>query len=51
MKACRMAAQGIFPISAIRENVRRFLIKERVLANVEEVPLLAKRSTDRNLGS
>jgi hypothetical protein len=52
MKACRMAAQGIFPISAIRENVRRFLIKERVLANIEEVPLLmAKRPTDRNLGS
>ncbi|KAA0682684.1 DUF982 domain-containing protein [Neorhizobium sp. P12A] len=51
-KACRMAAQGVFPIAAIRENVRRFLIKERVLANIEEVPLfIAKRGTDQSLGS
>ncbi|TCR67905.1 DUF982 domain-containing protein [Rhizobium sp. BK376] len=52
VKACRVAAQGIFPIPAIRENVRRFLIKERVLANIEEVPLLiAKRGTGENVGS
>ncbi|CDZ49532.1 DUF982 domain-containing protein [Neorhizobium galegae] len=50
-KACRMAAQGIFPLPAIRENVRRFLLKERVLANIEEVPLFAGRTNDRNLGS
>ncbi|MBP2561356.1 circadian clock protein KaiC [Neorhizobium galegae] len=50
-KACRMAAQGIFPLPAIRENVRRFLLKERVLANIEEVPLFARRTNDRNLGS
>jgi hypothetical protein len=52
IRACRLAAQGIFPLPAIRENVRRFLIKERLLANVEEVPLLmAKTATDRNIGS
>ncbi len=50
-RACRMAAQGIFPLPAIRENVRRFLIKRNMLANIDEVPLVAKRSSDRNLGS
>ncbi|WP_037086044.1 DUF982 domain-containing protein [Neorhizobium vignae] len=50
-KACRLAAQGVFPLPAIRENVRRFLLKERVLANIEEVPLFAGRMNDRNLGS
>ncbi len=50
-KACRLAAQGIFPLSAIRENIRRFLIKRRMLANVEEIPLVAKRPSDRNVGS
>jgi hypothetical protein len=51
LKACRMAAQGIFPFPAIRENVRRFLMREGVLANVDEVPLVAKRTRDRNIGS
>jgi len=50
-KACRMAAQGVFPLPAIRENVRRFLMKQGMLANIDEVPLVAKRTTDRNLGS
>jgi circadian clock protein KaiC len=46
-----MAAQGIFPLPAIRENVRRFLMKEHILANLEEIPLFARRTNDRNLGS
>ncbi len=46
-----MAYQGVFPLPAIRENVRRFLMKQGVLANIDEVPLIAKRATDRNLGS
>ena len=50
-KACRMAAQGIFPLSAIRENLRRFLIKKKLLANIDEVPLFVKKTTDRNIGS
>jgi len=50
-KACRMAAQGIFPLPAFRENLRRFLIKHRMLANIEEVPVVAKRQSDRNIGS
>lgn len=51
LKACRMAAQGVFPLPAIRENVRRFLMKNGVLTNIDEVPLIAKRMNDRNLGS
>jgi len=51
VKACRMAAQGIFPVSAIRENARRFLTKAGTLANIQEVPLLASGINDRNLGS
>ena len=50
-KACRMAAQGVFPLPAVRENVRRFLIKRNLLANIEEVPFVAKHRTDRNVGS
>jgi circadian clock protein KaiC len=51
LKACRFAAQGIFPLSAVRENIRRFLIKHRALANIEEVPLILKQTHDRNVGS
>lgn len=51
LKACRMAAQGIFPLPAIRENVRRFLMKHGVLANIDEVLIPMKRTNDRNLGS
>jgi hypothetical protein len=50
-KACSLTAQGIFPLAALRENVRRFLLKRHMLANIEEVPLVATRSTDRNIGS
>ena len=50
-KACRMAAQGIFPLPAIRENLRRFLIKRNILADIDEVPIVAKRPSDRNIGS
>lgn len=51
VKACHMAEQGIFPLPAIRENLRRFLLKRHLLANIEEVPIVAERSTDRNIGS
>jgi hypothetical protein len=51
LKACRMSAQGIFPLPAIRENVRRFLLKHGILANIDEVPVMMKRTNDRNLGS
>ncbi len=46
-----MAYQGIFPLPAIRENVRRFLLKQGVLANLEEVPPVSRRTAERNLCS
>ncbi|MBW6424400.1 DUF982 domain-containing protein [Rhizobium sp. XQZ8] len=51
VKACRLAAQGIFPLCAIRENVRRFLIRHKSLANIDEVPLPQQFGADRNIGS
>ncbi|MBY3168846.1 DUF982 domain-containing protein [Rhizobium laguerreae] len=51
VKACRLAAQGILPLNSIRENVRRYLIKERALANIEELPVIAERVTSRRLTS
>jgi hypothetical protein len=51
LKACRMAAEGIFPLTAIRENIRRFLLKERMLANIEEVPVFLTRRSERSIGS
>jgi hypothetical protein len=50
-KACRMAAQGVFPLTSLRENIRRFLIKERILANIEEATLVPKRTNDGVINS
>jgi len=50
-KACRMAAQGVFPLTSLRENIRRFLIKERILANIEEATLVPMRTNDRGINS
>ncbi|MDQ0996218.1 hypothetical protein QFZ34_001395 [Phyllobacterium ifriqiyense] len=38
LKACRMAAQGVFQLPSLRESLRRYLIKAKVLANIVEVP-------------
>ncbi|MBY5325527.1 DUF982 domain-containing protein [Rhizobium leguminosarum] len=51
VKACRLAAQGIFPLNSLRENVRRYLIKERALANIDELPLVTGRAVPRSLTS
>jgi hypothetical protein len=51
LKACRLAAQGVFPVEAIRENIRRFLMKEGILANFEKVPFAPKRNNSQNIGS
>ncbi|MBO9136217.1 DUF982 domain-containing protein (plasmid) [Rhizobium sp. B230/85] len=51
MKACRMAEKGVFPVQAIRENVRRFLMKAGILANFEEVPLMPDSDRPQNIGS
>jgi circadian clock protein KaiC len=51
VKACRLAAQGIFPLNSLRENVRRYLIKERALANIDELPLAKEGVLPRSLTS
>lgn len=51
MKACHEAANGRFPVAAIRENLARFLRKAGVLAEIEDVPNFAGPTPDRNLGS
>ncbi|MEX2696289.1 DUF982 domain-containing protein [Rhizobium mongolense] len=50
LKACREAANGRFPIGAARENVRRFLKKAGMLAEIDDVPNLGQRMADRNIG-
>lgn len=50
-KASRLAAQGIFPVNAIRENVRRFLLKAGALANIEEILYAPRSASGQNLGS
>jgi hypothetical protein len=47
-KACRMAAQGVFPLTSL---IRRFLIKERILTNIEEATLVHMRTNDRGINS
>ena len=51
MKACEDAANGRFPIPAVRENLQRFLKKAGVLADIEDVPNFAGLAPDRNIGS
>jgi len=41
MEACQAAADGQFPIAAIRLNLERFLRKAGVLAEIEKVPNFA----------
>jgi hypothetical protein len=48
--ACRRAAVGLFPVEALRENFKRFLLKAGVLVEIEEVPNFACMSDSRNLG-
>ena len=51
LRACRLAAKGIFPLPAVRENLRRFFIKERILANMDEIAMFVTRTNVRSLGS
>lgn len=49
-KRCQDAAVGRLPLSALRDNFKRFLKKNGLLAEVEDVPFLAQRTTDRSIG-
>lgn len=43
LKACREAAAGRFPVSAVGENFRRFVKRFGMLAEAQEVPRCANR--------
>lgn len=49
--ACRKAANGSFPLDAIRENFERFVKKAGLLAQVEQVPNLLVLERDRTVGN
>lgn len=51
MKACQKAANGQFPLAAVRDNLERFLKKAGMLAAIEDVPNFGAMRSDRNLGS
>lgn len=51
MRACLEAANGRFPVAAIRKNLETFLRKAGALADIEDVPNFAALTPDRNIGS
>lgn len=51
MKACHDAANGCFPLSAVRANLERFLRKVGMLADIKDMPDLGGVANARNLGS
>jgi circadian clock protein KaiC len=50
VKSVRQAACGQRPVTLAREDFRRFLKRNGILANVDEVPFRRRRSSDRNIG-
>ena len=50
MKSVRDAAYGQRPIALAREDLRRFLKRNKMLAKVEDVPFPVCKSRDRNIG-
>jgi len=51
MEACQKAANGEFPITAIRNNLERFLKKAELLAAIEDVPSFTAMASAQNLGN
>lgn len=51
LKACRNTASGQFPLSAARENFRRFLKMSDVLAKADSAPKFTRLMSDRNIGN
>ena len=51
MRACQEAANGRFPLAAVRKSLERFLRKAGVLAAIEDVSNFAALTPDWNIGS
>jgi predicted protein tyrosine phosphatase len=49
--ACRRAANGSFPLDAIRENFERFVKRAGLVAEVQEIPAFRFLDRDRNVGN
>ncbi len=49
--ACRRAANGSFPLEAVRENFERFTKRAGLLVEIEEVPSIFALDRNRNVGS
>lgn len=49
--ACRKAANGSFPLEAIRENFERFLKKTGLLVEIEKVPSFFALDRNPNVGN
>ena len=48
-RACYEAANGRFPLAAVRSNLERFLRKADMLATIEDVPNFANIARGRNI--
>jgi hypothetical protein len=48
LNACKKAASGQLPAQAVADNVRRFLKKHGILADVKDVPMDLRQANDRN---
>jgi hypothetical protein len=51
LRACHEAANGRFPLAAVRSNLERFLRKAGMLATIEDVPNFANIAPDSAIGS
>lgn len=49
MNACHEAANGRFPLPALRSNLERFLRKANILAEIEDLPGAEHWSSDSRL--
>jgi hypothetical protein len=49
--ACRRAANGSFPLEAVRENFERFTKRAGLHVEIEEVPGFIALDRNRNVGS
>ncbi|MFA1624660.1 DUF982 domain-containing protein [Rhizobium mongolense] len=51
VRACREAACGRFPLSAVRQNFQRFVKEARMLIEIGDIPYFAGALKDRNIGN
>jgi hypothetical protein len=50
-KACRNAANGRFPLGAVKENFRRFVKRAGMLVEIGGVPLVPPYVNDQGIGN